>query len=200
MNHDFNYVYIQNKSVGDLRHLWEKKKHIHIQSISDVIYMFPAGTYECGFMLKSVRHIAKTHLSVALLPDDISLTIDPLTVDCSETSETHKTVKVTATIQHSPENFKVWWSLKGVGEYPLSNTCKTNLQLLKSVYFIPSLNCNMKTLLWNEQYNEEIHVKFTYKNLTLKLIFIFYYSFEWFLGLFLCGFYQMHKNTWSTIC
>ncbi|KAG7244128.1 hypothetical protein INR49_004451 [Caranx melampygus] len=81
------------------------------------------STYECGFMWRSVRHIAKAHLSVALLPDEISLTIDPLTVDCSESSGTDKRVSVTATIQNSVEHFEVWWSLKGEGENALFNTC-----------------------------------------------------------------------------
>ncbi|KAM9339189.1 adhesion G-protein coupled receptor F1 [Symphorus nematophorus] len=65
-----------------------------------------AGTYECGFTEGSVRHTAKTKLSVALLPDEINLKISPLTVDCSE----KKNVSVTATILNSPENFEVSWS------------------------------------------------------------------------------------------
>lgn len=120
---------------------------IYNQPISDVIYMFSAGTYECGFMWKSVRHTAKAHLSVALLPDEITLTTDPLTVDCSEKSEKESlTVNVTAMIQNSTEHFNVTWSYRGGEEHPLTNTCKTIPQCLK-VHFTPSLNCNMKILL-----------------------------------------------------
>lgn len=41
------------------------------------------GTYECGFNKGSVRHTAKAYLSVARLPDNILLKINPLTGDCS---------------------------------------------------------------------------------------------------------------------
>lgn len=45
--------------------------------------MFPAGTYECGFTIGSIRHTGRTYLSVALLPDTITMSSMPLTVDCS---------------------------------------------------------------------------------------------------------------------
>ncbi|XP_034554758.1 adhesion G protein-coupled receptor F4 [Notolabrus celidotus] len=65
-----------------------------------------AGTYECGFTSGSVRHTAKSQLHVALLPDDILLKINPLTVVCS--SEESQDVTITATILSSPEVFNVW--------------------------------------------------------------------------------------------
>uniref|UniRef100_UPI0037E7E237 adhesion G-protein coupled receptor F2 n=1 Tax=Semicossyphus pulcher TaxID=241346 RepID=UPI0037E7E237 len=65
-----------------------------------------AGTYECGFTTGSVRHIAKSKLSVALLPEDILLKIKPLTVVCSD-EQTREKVEITASISKSIENYKV---------------------------------------------------------------------------------------------
>ncbi|KAM4633773.1 adhesion G-protein coupled receptor F1 [Polymixia lowei] len=78
-----------------------------------------AGKYnsvlECGFTKGSVRHTAKTVLTVALLPDDIIMSIDPLTGDCSEKAPTeHITVKVTAMILNTTEIFDVTWTYLGV--------------------------------------------------------------------------------------
>ncbi|XP_073349593.1 adhesion G protein-coupled receptor F4 [Pagrus major] len=74
-----------------------------------------SGTYECGFTRGSVTHKAKASLSVALLPDTITLKIDPLTADCSQGPVT---VRVTATILNSSESFEVWWSYMGVRQDP----------------------------------------------------------------------------------
>ncbi|XP_031151369.1 adhesion G protein-coupled receptor F4-like [Sander lucioperca] len=73
-----------------------------------------SGTYECGFTTGSVRHTAKAQLNVALLPDVITLTINPLTADCTAVPKIDK-IKVTATIANSTENFDVCWSLSGGG-------------------------------------------------------------------------------------
>ncbi|XP_059212912.1 adhesion G protein-coupled receptor F4 [Centropristis striata] len=67
-----------------------------------------SGTYECGFTRGSVRHTAKAQLNVAVLPDEITLTTYPLTVDCSD-KVTNQVVKVTATIKNSTESYKVGW-------------------------------------------------------------------------------------------
>ncbi|TMS12345.1 Adhesion G-protein coupled receptor F3 [Larimichthys crocea] len=69
-----------------------------------------AGTYECGFSSGSVRHTAKAELKVALLPDQISLNINPLTIDCTENDRSD--LKVTATIPNSTENFTVRWKYR----------------------------------------------------------------------------------------
>ncbi|XP_023270923.1 adhesion G protein-coupled receptor F4-like [Seriola lalandi dorsalis] len=109
------------------------------------------GTYECGFMKGSVRHIAKTYLSVALLPDLITLKINPLALDCSKSSQ--KDVVVTATILNSPENFKVWWSLKGIKQSELHNT-SLNYSLIYT--FKASISCQ-KTM-------EAQYVNVTFEN------------------------------------
>ncbi|KAM6992323.1 adhesion G-protein coupled receptor F3 [Tautogolabrus adspersus] len=67
-----------------------------------------AGTYECGFTSGSVRHTAKSKLQVALLPDEIVLQIDPLTVDCPD-EHSPVPVEITAIIKKSQENFDVSW-------------------------------------------------------------------------------------------
>lgn len=68
-----------------------------------------AGTYECGFTKGSVRHTAKSVLKVALLPDEITLRSDPLTVDCSKAKVSE--VTITATIANSSERYDVSCSL-----------------------------------------------------------------------------------------
>ncbi len=88
--------------------------------------VFPAGTYECGFTNGSVRHIAKTKLSVALLPDVIDLKTDPLTADCSENSKSNN-INVTVSIPNSTESFDVWWSYMDERSY-LAYKCKTKLE------------------------------------------------------------------------
>ncbi|XP_067428732.1 adhesion G protein-coupled receptor F5-like [Thunnus thynnus] len=85
--------------------------------------MFPAGIYECGFTRGSVRHTAKTQLRVALLPDEITLKINPLTVDCSDRKDSDSVnVNVIATILNSTESYVVWWSYRGKGKNNLVNT------------------------------------------------------------------------------
>lgn len=93
--------------------------------------MFPAGTYECGFTRGSLTHKAKTSLRVALLPDVITLKINPLTADCSAGPDSDSIdVDVTATILNSSESFQVWWSYMGERKDDLSNKSKNNLQCL----------------------------------------------------------------------
>lgn len=86
-------------------------------------YAFPIGTYVCGFTSGSIMHTAKAQLNVAVLPDTISLQIDPLTVDCSLNPD----VEVTATISNTTENYEVWWSYRGDRKSNLYNNCETNL-------------------------------------------------------------------------
>ncbi|KAM9840796.1 adhesion G-protein coupled receptor F3 [Aulostomus maculatus] len=69
-----------------------------------------AGTYECSFTIGSVTHTARAQLKVALLPDEISMTVQPLTVDCSDMPMTGSIiVDVTATIQNTTsENYLLY--------------------------------------------------------------------------------------------
>lgn len=65
------------------------------------------GMYECGFINGSIRHTAKAKLEVALLPDEISMSIEPKTVDCSGRSSGSIKVEASATIKNSTQNYKV---------------------------------------------------------------------------------------------
>lgn len=78
----------------------------------------------CGFTSGPVLHVGETQLSVALLPDTISLEINPMTADCSLGDETVD-VNVIATILNSTESFTVWWSYMGDWKSDLFNTSKT---------------------------------------------------------------------------
>uniref|UniRef100_A0A3Q3GR92 Adhesion G-protein coupled receptor F3-like n=1 Tax=Kryptolebias marmoratus TaxID=37003 RepID=A0A3Q3GR92_KRYMA len=65
------------------------------------------GTYECGFTIGSVRHIAKSYLDVALLPDEINMKFDPLVADCS--NNLNPTVTVSASIPKTKELYDITW-------------------------------------------------------------------------------------------
>lgn len=91
--------------------------------------MFPTGTYECGFTNGSVRHTAKANLSVALLPDVITMTTKPLIADCIKKQSSSVTVK--ATVLSSKENYTVTWTATGATTGATTTatnnfTCKTN--------------------------------------------------------------------------
>lgn len=102
-----------------------------MQLKTELTYMFPAGTYECGFTRGSLTHKAKTRMRVALLPDVITMKIDPLTADCSKKLESASIdVNFTATILNSSESFKVSWSYMNKPLHDLSNRSKNNLQSL----------------------------------------------------------------------
>ncbi|KAM8831668.1 adhesion G-protein coupled receptor F3 isoform 2-T4 [Spinachia spinachia] len=82
-----------------------------------------SGLYECAFSSGSVRNLAKTTLTVLLLPDDINLDIEPLSVDCSEKTATDSvTVRVITTISNSTESYNVWWTFMGIRKDNLYNT------------------------------------------------------------------------------
>ncbi|TNN84997.1 Adhesion G protein-coupled receptor F5 [Liparis tanakae] len=73
--------------------------------------MCPAGLYECGFTKGSIRHTAKASVKVILLPDEITMKIDPLSVDCTQKAPTDVIpVTVTATILKTPEHYEVVWT------------------------------------------------------------------------------------------
>lgn len=73
----------------------------------------------------SIVYTAKADLNVAVLPDTVTLTANPLTVDCSMNAPTVD-VNVTATILYSTAAFRVWGSYMGEWMSDLSNTCKAN--------------------------------------------------------------------------
>ncbi|XP_053300517.1 adhesion G protein-coupled receptor F5 isoform X2 [Pleuronectes platessa] len=76
-----------------------------------------SGTYECRFTFGSVTHTAKAKLKVALLPEKITMKIDPPVADCSDSSNLEKPVivNVNATIQNSNESYNVFWQFPGAG-------------------------------------------------------------------------------------
>ncbi|KAK5880480.1 hypothetical protein CesoFtcFv8_023502 [Champsocephalus esox] len=88
-----------------------------IQKVTDIW----SGIYECEFKKGSVRHTAITELSVALLPDVVTLKMDPPTVDCSADADAKVPVAVTATIPVCTETFEVSWNYNGVKK-PLVET------------------------------------------------------------------------------
>lgn len=91
-------------------------------------YMFPAGTYECGFTNGSVTHTATTQLSVALLPDEIIMESNPITVDCSGDSQSSDIyVRVTATIPNTTESLNVSWMNTDIE--PIVPTIKRKMNL-----------------------------------------------------------------------
>ncbi|XP_049446605.1 adhesion G protein-coupled receptor F4 isoform X2 [Epinephelus fuscoguttatus] len=75
-----------------------------------VVQVETEGLYECGFTKGSVRHTAKTELKVALLPDEITMMINPLTADCSSKQTSALNIMASATILKSNETYKVWWT------------------------------------------------------------------------------------------
>ncbi|XP_028254010.1 adhesion G-protein coupled receptor F2 [Parambassis ranga] len=66
------------------------------------------GTYECGFTNGTIRHTAKADLNVALLPDVITMEVQPLIVDCSKGEQ--QSAYITATVLRSKENYTVVWT------------------------------------------------------------------------------------------
>ncbi|KAK2856565.1 hypothetical protein Q5P01_005300 [Channa striata] len=78
--------------------------------------------YECGFTSGSVRHTARANLTVALLPDMITMVTNPLTGDCSNMQPTDSvSVSVTAIIPQSTDSYEVWWSYNGLRQSNLDN-------------------------------------------------------------------------------
>ncbi|XP_053300512.1 adhesion G-protein coupled receptor F3 [Pleuronectes platessa] len=76
-----------------------------------------SGTYECRFTFGSVTHTAKAKLKVSLLPEVITMKINPPIADCSDSSNLEVPVPVpvtvTATIQNSNESYNVSWQFPG---------------------------------------------------------------------------------------
>ncbi|XP_042245565.1 adhesion G-protein coupled receptor F3-like [Thunnus maccoyii] len=112
------------------------------------------GIYECGFTNGSVRHTAKKQLRVSFLPDEITLRINPLAVDCSDRKDSENVnVNVTATILNSIESFDVWWSYRGKGKNNLVNTSDGD-------YLVYSFTANISC----QKSNVSQYVTVTFKN------------------------------------
>ncbi|CAG5927859.1 unnamed protein product [Menidia menidia] len=108
-----------------------------------------SGTYECGFTTGSIRHTARVKMDVSPLPDTITMTTKPLTIDCTE-KKPHE-IKAITKIPANTETYRYWWSFNGnniteiteaTGEEPLTVsfniTCKT--EDTEAVVFITFMN------------------------------------------------------------
>jgi len=84
-------------------------------------------------------------MQVASLPDTISISINPLTADC--TANDPPIVRVTAIIPNVTEGYKYWWNYNGIDQVKASTgkTEKTNLQLqgAKPLSFNSPFSCKM---------------------------------------------------------
>ncbi|KAL0967499.1 hypothetical protein UPYG_G00253030 [Umbra pygmaea] len=111
-----------------------------------------AGVYMCKFVNGNITHTASGQLKIALLPDTITMTNIPLSVQCGYD------VTVSATIQNSTETYSVTW---------LINNQVTNLPTTTSVadgniiynFQTPIIPCqpetpNMITVNFMNQMNE----------------------------------------------
>lgn len=115
----------------------EKTIWAHFSCEVNVIYVCVAGTYECGFISGSITHKAKAKLKVALLPDEITMKVNPLTADCSEKMSTDSIqVEATAIILNSTAEFEVTGFYRETEIGPLTPECKRRIQISS---FLPSL-------------------------------------------------------------
>lgn len=81
------------------------------------------GTYECGFISGSVKYVAETELTVALLPEEIHMKFNPPTVQCRDTSDVIS--NITVNITNSAEPYNVTWQSSVLKLSEISKTCKT---------------------------------------------------------------------------
>ncbi|XP_039873875.1 adhesion G-protein coupled receptor F3 [Simochromis diagramma] len=95
------------------------------------------GTYECGFTIGSIRHIGRTNLSVALLPDTITLSSMPLTVDCSE-NQAPVSITVSAIIPASDTTYDISW---GYNDNVSRDVKKTTSSSYVNYTFNPAILC-----------------------------------------------------------
>lgn len=96
-------------------------------------YIFPTGVYECGFTIGSIRHTARSKMKVALLPDEIILTINPLVADCTDPAK--EKIQVNATIPKTPVIYDIKWSYKDADlDSSLKKTSETSLQFFSDLF------------------------------------------------------------------
>ncbi|XP_068610178.1 adhesion G protein-coupled receptor F4 [Brachionichthys hirsutus] len=99
------------------------------------------GTYQCSFTSGLVTQAAQTTLLVALLPDEITLRIDPLSVDCTLSPDSVP-VDVAVSILNSKASYEVWWSYMDV---PMSNLFnQSDGDLLVYAFTVP-VSCKKTT-------------------------------------------------------
>nr|XP_043905617.1 adhesion G-protein coupled receptor F3 isoform X3 [Solea senegalensis] len=130
-------------------------------------YIFPAGTYECAFVIGPVMYTAKAQMNVALLPDEITMKINPLIVNCAESSN----VSIKATIADTTETYDVNWHYSVSKLTDLKNTSKTSLQYFSNM----SVPCPSAALDHTDDINTNLksqHGSSMTTNLTLTLVFI----------------------------
>ncbi|CAB1340194.1 unnamed protein product, partial [Coregonus sp. 'balchen'] len=97
-----------------------------------------AGIYKCGFSKGSIVHAASAELKVALLPDEITMTSAPLTVECQGPSP--QSVMVSATIKNSTEIYNVTWSYQAQMESQKPSSAGTSYSIN------PKINCEQSKL------------------------------------------------------
>ncbi|KAM9778699.1 adhesion G protein-coupled receptor F4 isoform 2-T2 [Syngnathus typhle] len=143
------YFELNNGSVVKLDSKCATNKSCTAVTLHNVTNIW-AGTYECEFTSGSLRHTARKELKVATLPEDIAMTAEPVTVDCSKKQSTQN-VTVTATVQNNNETYKVMWSYK-VGDKIQSPTAD-------------SLDYNFTAVISCQETSEAHYVTVTFKNI-----------------------------------
>lgn len=109
------------------------------------------GTYECGFTIGSIRHIGRAKLSVALLPDTITLSSMPLTVDCPENQES-VSITVSAIIPASNATYNISWGYRGNVSPDVKKTTSSSYV---NYTFNPAISCKQTI---------ETYVNISFKN------------------------------------
>ncbi|KAG7509561.1 adhesion G-protein coupled receptor F1-like [Solea senegalensis] len=107
------------------------------------------GTYECAFVIGPVMYTAKAQMNVALLPDEITMKINPLIVNCAESSN----VSIKATIADTTETYDVNW------HYSVSK-----LTDLKNTTSSGNIDYSAMAHIKCDQPTEEQYVRITFKN------------------------------------
>lgn len=96
--------------------------------------MFPTGTYECGFTVGSIRHIARYYLDVVLLPDNINMKFNPLVIDC--TIPNSVLLNVSAAIPATNELYTITWYYDNK---TMSTETSSKTKFVLFINFLPKL-------------------------------------------------------------
>ncbi|XP_062323023.1 adhesion G protein-coupled receptor F4-like [Osmerus eperlanus] len=103
-----------------------------------------AGKYTCSFSKgPKVKHVASAQLDVALLPDVITMTTKPLSVDCSH--KTESIVEVKATIQATTEPYTV------MATYNNKEQTVTNTSNMAQINYTSKIEINCQTTQGSSQ-------------------------------------------------
>ncbi|XP_063351611.1 uncharacterized protein LOC134643263 isoform X2 [Pelmatolapia mariae] len=111
------------------------------------------GTYECGFTIGSIRHTGRTYLSVALLPDTITLSTMPLTMNCSK-GQPSVSLTASAIIPASGKTYDISWSYNGSATN-YKAVQNTTLEGYVNYTFSPTIPCTK---------GSGVYVNITFKN------------------------------------